>query len=205
MEGLGKPVNQLVTPTSSASTRRCRNASTTSRAAKKLLAEAGYPNGFKVHVLLHQRPPARRPPGRHLDRADAGRHRHRCGGERAAGGGVLPGAHARRILDVDVGLGHADRRGALHPVVARALERQGKEDRVRSTCSATRTPRWTSCCRTRRSRWTSAKRRRFLEKANELVAEGSSAAADRCGRLGLGDAEGQGEDHRRAWTRTRSP
>ncbi len=79
-------------------------------------------------VLVHQGPPARRHPGRHLDRADACRHRHRCGGERAAGERVLPGAHARRILDVDVGLGNADRRGALHLVVARAFERQGKED-----------------------------------------------------------------------------
>ena len=72
------------------------------------------------------------------------RDRHRRAGQRAAGGRVLPGAHARRVLDVDVGLGHADRRGALHALLARATPTTRTRSSARSTCSATRTPRWTS-------------------------------------------------------------
>ena len=45
------------------------------------------------------------------------------------GRGILPGAHARRAVDVDVGLGHAHWRGALHALLARPLQRQGAQVR----------------------------------------------------------------------------
>ena len=128
MEGLGKPVNQIVTPSIFGFNKALPERKYDVAAAKKLLADAGYPNGFKVQFSFTKDRLPGDTPGRHLDRADAGRDRHRRHRQRAAGERVLPGAHPRRILDVDVGLGHVDRRGALHAVVDRALERQGEED-----------------------------------------------------------------------------
>ena len=48
MEGLGKPVNQLVTPSIFGFNKALPERKFDVAAAKKLLAEAGYPNGFKV-------------------------------------------------------------------------------------------------------------------------------------------------------------
>jgi peptide/nickel transport system substrate-binding protein len=48
MEGLGKPVNQLVTPSIFGYNKALPERKYDVAAAKKLMAEAGYPNGFKV-------------------------------------------------------------------------------------------------------------------------------------------------------------
>ena len=129
MEGLGKPVNQVVTPSIFGYNKALPERKYDVAAAKKLMADAGYPNGFKLAFSFTQdRLPGDRQVGT-IDRADARRDRHRRAGERAAGRRVLPGAHARRPLDVDVRLGHAHRRGALHAFLARALQRQGQEVR----------------------------------------------------------------------------
>jgi len=48
MEGLGKPQNQLVTPSIFGYSKKLAARKYDSAAAKKLLAEAGYPNGFKT-------------------------------------------------------------------------------------------------------------------------------------------------------------
>ena len=48
MEGLGKPQNQLVTPSIFGYSKKLPERKYDPAAAKKLLADAGYPNGFKV-------------------------------------------------------------------------------------------------------------------------------------------------------------
>ena len=145
MEGLGKPVNQIVTPDIFGLQSGAAGAEAKRReGAQQLMAEAGYPNGFKVDLQLHQRPPARRPGRRHRCRADARPHRHRRAGRRPAGRRVLPGPHPRRPLDGDVGLGHADRRGALHALLASAIPTTRSAASAPSTGAATRTRRSTS-------------------------------------------------------------
>ncbi len=73
MEGLGKPVNQLVTANIFGFNKALPALKPDLAKAKKLMAEAGYPNGFKVTFsFTNDRLPGDRA-GRHLDRADAGR------------------------------------------------------------------------------------------------------------------------------------
>ncbi len=48
MEGLGKPVNQMVTPSIFGYNKALAELKYDPAAAKKLLADAGYPNGFKI-------------------------------------------------------------------------------------------------------------------------------------------------------------
>jgi peptide/nickel transport system substrate-binding protein len=52
MEGLGKPVNQLVTPSIFGYNKTLPERKYDLAAAKKLLAEAGYPNGFRVRFAF---------------------------------------------------------------------------------------------------------------------------------------------------------
>ena len=54
MEGLGKPVNQLVTPSIFGYNKALPERKYDVAAAKKLMAEAGYPNGFKVAFCFTQ-------------------------------------------------------------------------------------------------------------------------------------------------------
>ena len=109
MEGLGVPVNQLVTPSIFGFNKALPPRTYDVAAAKKLMAEAGYPNGFRTQFsFTADRLPGDRQVGTwHCP--DAGGHRHRGAGQCPARRGVLPGAHARRILVLHVRLGHADR------------------------------------------------------------------------------------------------
>ena len=50
MEGLGKPVNQLVTPSIFGFNKTLPERKFDAAGAKKLLADAGYPNGFKIQL-----------------------------------------------------------------------------------------------------------------------------------------------------------
>ena len=54
MEGLGKPVNQLVTPSIFGYSKALPERKYDVAAAKKLMAEAGYPNGFKLAFSFTQ-------------------------------------------------------------------------------------------------------------------------------------------------------
>jgi peptide/nickel transport system substrate-binding protein len=54
MEGLGKPVNQLVTPSIFGYSKALPERKYDVAAAKKLMAEAGYPNGFKLTFSFTQ-------------------------------------------------------------------------------------------------------------------------------------------------------
>ena len=158
------------------------------------MADAGYPNGFKVAFSLHAGPPAGRPAGRHLDRADARRDRHRRAGR----------TRSRRRC--------SSRRARA--ASSRCRCRAGARSPARRTTRCPRSP--TPTTRTRRFgafnvlgyknpemdklmqdaavEMDEAKRRGFLEEAERARLEGSPAPADRRGRLGLGDAEGQGDD-----------
>ena len=75
MEGLGKPVNQMVTPIIFGYNKALPERKHDLAAAKKLLTDAGLPNGFKF-TSLSPRTGCRATGRRHLDRADAGAHRH---------------------------------------------------------------------------------------------------------------------------------
>jgi peptide/nickel transport system substrate-binding protein len=54
MEGLGKPVNQLVTPSIFGHSKALPERKYDVAAAKKLMADAGYPNGFKIAFSFTQ-------------------------------------------------------------------------------------------------------------------------------------------------------
>jgi peptide/nickel transport system substrate-binding protein len=54
MEGLGKPVNQLVTPSIFGFSKALPERKYNVAAAKKLMADAGYPNGFKIAFSFTQ-------------------------------------------------------------------------------------------------------------------------------------------------------
>jgi peptide/nickel transport system substrate-binding protein len=54
MEGLGKPVNQLVTPSIFGFNKALPERKYDVAAAKKLMADAGYPNGFKISFAFTQ-------------------------------------------------------------------------------------------------------------------------------------------------------
>jgi peptide/nickel transport system substrate-binding protein len=54
MEGLGKPVNQLVTPSIFGYNKSLGERKYDPAAARKLLAEAGYPNGFRIQFSFTQ-------------------------------------------------------------------------------------------------------------------------------------------------------
>jgi peptide/nickel transport system substrate-binding protein len=54
MEGLGKPVNQLVTPSIFGYNKALPERKYDVAAAKKLMADAGYPNGFKISFAFTQ-------------------------------------------------------------------------------------------------------------------------------------------------------
>jgi peptide/nickel transport system substrate-binding protein len=54
MEGLGKPVNQLVTPSIFGHNKALPERKYDVAAAKKLMADAGYPNGFKIAFAFTQ-------------------------------------------------------------------------------------------------------------------------------------------------------
>jgi peptide/nickel transport system substrate-binding protein len=54
MEGLGKPVNQLVTPSIFGYNKALPERKYDVAAAKKLMADAGYPNGFKIAFAFTQ-------------------------------------------------------------------------------------------------------------------------------------------------------
>ena len=59
MEGLGKPVNQMVTPSIFGYNKSLGERKYDPAAARKLLAEAGYPNGFRIQFSFTSGPSAR--------------------------------------------------------------------------------------------------------------------------------------------------
>jgi peptide/nickel transport system substrate-binding protein len=105
-------------------------------AAKKLMADAGYPNGFRSRSASQDRLPGA---------ARSAPRSRRCSaigistGERAAGA-VPSGADARGV-DVHVGLGHADRRSHYSPRSATPTTRSASSA---PSTSGYNNPRWTS-------------------------------------------------------------
>ena len=113
-EGLAKPMSQLMPDNFFGASPNLPERRPDLPRARQLLAEAGYPKGFRDRLLLHQQPPAGR--RRAVRGAGAAMEPDRAEGEPECGGGhgVLPGQHAGRLQHADVGLGHADGRGGLH-------------------------------------------------------------------------------------------
>ncbi len=182
MEGLGAPVNQLVTSSIAGFNKSLPPLKVDLVRAKKLLEEAGYPNGFKTSFsFTNDRLPGDRQVGTSVAQI------------RPDGGGVLPGPHARRILARHVGLGYADGRGELHTVLGRPLQRSGPEARrLQRARLQERRSRQADPGRVGRARRGQAQRSARAGQRHRR--QGPAAPADRRGRLGLGDAEGQGDD-----------
>ncbi len=108
MEGLGSPAHQMVTPSIFGFNKTLGERKYDPAAGEEAADRGGLSQRVPHPVPLHAGSPARRHAGRHVDRAVAGRHRHRLPGRTPRRRRVLPGPDARRIFDVDVGLGHAD-------------------------------------------------------------------------------------------------
>ncbi|MDW8444308.1 MAG: ABC transporter substrate-binding protein [Acetobacteraceae bacterium] len=72
MEGLGSPANQMVTPSIFGFNKALPPRRYDPAAARRLLAEAGYPNGFRLQFAFTQDRLPRRQPSRAGDRADVG-------------------------------------------------------------------------------------------------------------------------------------
>ena len=127
----------------------CRSTRT---AAKKLLADAGYPNGFEVHARLPEQPLRQRRedlPGARRDvGADRRRHASR---QRDAARAVLPEAREDRHQHVHAGLGRRVDRRDLH-AAAGAVDATTARATATSTTAATRTRSSTSSRRRSRSR-----------------------------------------------------
>ena len=129
MEGLGRPVNQMVTPGIFGYNKklpelqaRTFSARARSFSPRPAIRTASRSASISPTTACPATAPSA-PRSRRCSPASA-----RGAGERAAGGGVVPGRTRGDYSFVDVGLGHAHRRGALHPVVARALERPAAQD-----------------------------------------------------------------------------
>ena len=171
MEGLGKPVNQLVTPSIFGYTKALPERKYDVAAAKKLMAEAGYPNGFKLDVQLHPGPPARRP------RRSAPRSRRCwrrigidvCRPTRSPAAVFFP---ARTRGDFSMSMsGWGTLTGEAHYTLSSLAHSNDKEREVRRVqlCSATRIPTMDKLIQDAAVEMDEGKRRGFLEKANELV------------------------------------
>ena len=100
---------------------------TTSAAAKKLLAEAGYPNGFEVRHRLPEQPLHQRREDLHRGGRHARQDRRDGEGERDPARAVLPEGAAPRHELLHAGLGRGHDRRDLHAAAGAAQpQRQGR-------------------------------------------------------------------------------
>ena len=83
-------------------------------AARKLLADAGYPDGLLVHARLPEQPLHQRRGDLHRDHGDVGEGRPQGQAQRDAAGDVLPEDPEERHQRLPAGLGDGDVRRALH-------------------------------------------------------------------------------------------
>ncbi len=153
MEGLGAPVNQMVTPSIFGFNKALGPRKYDPAAARKLLADAGYPNGFKLQFSFTQdRLPGDRQVGTSIAQMWA-----------AIGVDATPNAQpaavffpARTRGEYSVSMsGWGTLTGEAHYTLSSLAHSNDRDGRwAPSTCSATRTRRWTSFSRTPRTRWT---------------------------------------------------
>ena len=193
MEGLGKPVNQMVTPSIFGYNKALAARKYDPAAARKLLADAGYPNGFRLQFSFTQdRLPGDRQVGTSIAQMLAAIGIDAQANAQPAAV-FFPARTPRRIFDVHVRMGNADRRGELHVVVARPLQRQGQENGgvQRAWLQEPDDGQAVAGRRGRDGREQAPQAARRRQCASR---KGPPAPADRRGRLGLGHAEGQGDD-----------
>ena len=193
MEGLGKPVNQMVTPSIFGYNKALAARKYDPAAARKLLADAGYPNGFRLQFSFTQdRLPGDRQVGTSIAQMlaaigiDAQANAQpaavffpaRTRGEYSmsmSGWGTLTGeanytlsslAHSN---DKDRKMGAFNVLGYKNPTMDKLLQDAAVE-------------------------MDESKRRKLPRRRQCASRKGPPAPADRRGRLGLGHAEGQGDD-----------
>ena len=126
MEGVAIPAGQFLPDGYFGVSTKLKPVAYDPEGAKKLLAEAGFPNGFKLTLHGAQRPLHQRRQDRRGRRADAHARRHRDRDRDAAAGRVLhprvpgrPGRHPGVQLHPGrLGLGHRREFGPLKPLVA---------------------------------------------------------------------------------------
>ena len=97
MEGEAIPAGQLVPDFLFGATKNLKVETFDPEGAKKLLAEAGYPDGFERHAARDQQPLRERREDRAGDRADVDARRHPDQGRRDAVGDVLPAGDRTQV------------------------------------------------------------------------------------------------------------
>ena len=186
MEGLGSPANQLVTPTIAGFNKELPPIKPDIAKAKKLMADAGYADGFKVTFsFTSDRLPGDRQVGTSVAQMLA-----RIG---IAGGGVLPGPGPCGIFPDDVGLGHPDGRSQLHALLAGPFQRARQEAR-RLQPARLQERRGRQADRGRLGRDGRGEAQQDALRRRGHRRQGPAPHRRHRDRLGLGDAEGQGHD-----------
>ncbi len=113
MEGLSEPTVNLVPAALFGHNPNLKPPKYDPEAAKKLLAEAGYPNGFGLTLHTPNNRYVNDEKNRANHRPDVVAHRHRHQGRRGADVGIFGTRRQGRILDRLAGLGRADRRSVV--------------------------------------------------------------------------------------------
>ena len=195
MEGLGKPVNQLVTPSIFGFNKALPERKYDVAAAKKLLADAGFANGFKVQFsFTKDRLPGDTQVGTSIAQMLAA-----IGIDAAANAqpaNVFFPARTRGEFSMSMS-GWGTLTGEAHYTLSSLAHSNDKEKKMGAfNVLNYKNAEMDKLLQDAAVEMDECQAQPLSREGERAGAEGSPAAADRCGRLGLGDAEGQGEDHR---------
>ncbi len=166
--------------------------------AKQLLARRGrLSQRLQGGAVLHHRPPAERRRGGHLHRADAGPPPASMPRPMASPARCSSPPPARRLWPGHVGLGHAHRRGQLHPRPASCTPTPPATKLGGFNVRGYSNPALDKLIEDAAVEMDIPKRRALAGAGGSRGGAGSSQPAHRLHRQRLGHAEGQGDLHAR--------
>ena len=187
--GHGPPATQLVTAGIFGYNESCRDSSPTSSARSQLLAEAGYPNGFKITFsFTNDRLPGDRAVGTSIA-PDAGPHRHRRAGQRRSRRAVF--SRPARAATTPRMSGWGTITGEAHYTLSALGTRTTRSQDGRLQLARLMNPELDKLMEQAATELDEAKRSALLEDASALFMKERLAAARRH-LVRLGAAEGQG-------------